>query len=182
MRSGKGIPATLVERAQALRDLLASNDFEREVLDHNADYVDRFAEVYPDLILPTAEIASPDLCPPLMINGVVVTVDISFRLRRTTRTNKVRIGAGTLRYAKGKSLSPEVGAWQSTFLMDYLSQDANQDNAEPEGKLCVTIDAYSGVCHPAPGDAVRRFKNMEAACSTIAERWPNVPPPHGAVF
>jgi len=103
-------------------------------------------------------------------------------LRRTTKSNKVRIGAASLRYAKGKPLPPDVAAWQSAFLVGYIGQDASQDNAEPEGKLCLTIDAYSGVCHSAPTDAVRRFQNMKAACATIAESWSNMPPPIGAVY
>jgi hypothetical protein len=45
--------------------------------------------------------------------------------------------------------------------------NANED-AEPEGKLCVTIDAYTGGRHLAPTNAVTRFKEAEAACATIA--------------
>ncbi len=182
LRAGKALPAELIEKAQGLRDRMADDDFDREVLDNNADYVERFAEIAPSLILPVADMIPPGACPSLVINGTTVSVDLCFRLRRTTRTNKVRVGAATLRYAKGKALPSEVGAWQSAFLMGYLGQDALQDNAQPEGKLCLTIDAYLGVCHPAPSDAVRRFQNMQAACATIAERWPNVPPPSGAVL
>jgi len=57
-----------------------------------------------------------------------------------------------------------------------------EEAAEPEHKLCVTIDAYTGVAHAAPTDAVRRFQNMRAACETIAEWWPRVAPPTGAVL
>jgi hypothetical protein len=35
---------------------------------------------------------------------------------------------------------------------------------------------------PAPGSAITMFANMKAACQTIAERWPNVPPPKGAIL
>jgi hypothetical protein len=38
------------------------------------------------------------------------------------------------------------------------------------------------VWHEAPTDSVSRFKNMEAACASIAERWPNVAPPPNAVL
>ena len=175
-------PEILVEKAQSLRDMIASDDFEREVLDHNVDYVQRFADVAPDLALPPAEISVAGPCPALAINGTTVTVDLCFRMRRTTRTNKIRVGAGTLRYAKRKALSPEIGAWQSSFLFGYLQHDAQQDNAEPEHKLCLTLDAYAGVAYAAPGDAIRRFKNMEGACASIAERWPNVAPPPNAVY
>lgn len=182
MQAGKALPAELIEAAQGLRDMMADDDFGREVLDNNADYVERFAEVVSGLVLPAADMILPGACPALAINGTTVTVDLCFRLRRMTRTNKVKVGAATLRYARGKPLPSEVGAWQSAFLMGYLGQDALQDNAQPEGKLCLTIDGYLGTCHPAPTDAVRRFQNMQAACATIAERWDNVPLPAGAVL
>lgn len=182
LRAGKEHPAELIEQAHGLRDRMASDDFDRDLLDNNADYVKRFAHVAPNLALPSADMTLPGDCPPIVINGTEVTVDLCFRLRRTTRTNKIKVGAAALRYAKGKALPPEVGAWQSAFLMEYLGQDALQDNAQPEGKLCLTIDAYLGVCHPAPTDAVRRFQNIQAACATIAESWDNVMPPVGAVL
>lgn len=182
LRVGKAVPPDLIEEAQALRDTMADDDFDRDVLDNNADYVERFAAVAPNLVLPAVDMILPGACPSLAINGTTVTVDLCFRLRRTTRTNKIKIGAATLRYSKGKALLSEVGSWQSAFIMGYLGQDALQDNTQPEGKLCLTIDAYQGACHQAPTDAIRRFHNMQAACASIAERWDNVPPPPGAVF
>lgn len=182
LRSTNGNPGALLARAEALREQIADDDFEREVLDNNADYIERFANVAPDLNRPQADAFPSGNCPPLTINGLSVSVDLCMRLTRTTKTNKVRIGAATLRYAKGEPLPAEVGAWQSSFLMGYLANDAQALNAEPEQKLCLTIDAWAGICHSAPGDAVRRFRNMEAACATIAERWSNVPPPPNAVL
>lgn len=87
-----------------------------------------------------------------------------------------------LRYAKGKALPVPVGEWQSAFLLGYLNRLGVEDRADPEHKLCLTLDAYAGVCHPAPTDSISRFKNMEATCASIAERWPNVPLPPNAVF
>lgn len=87
-----------------------------------------------------------------------------------------------MRYAKGKSLSPEVGEWQSAILFGLLSLPGAAEANEPELKLCLTIDAHAGICYAAPTNAVSRFNNAEAACATIAERWPNIPPPPGAVL
>jgi len=53
------LPAKLIEEAQGLRDMVADDDFDREVLDNNADYVERFAEVVPTLILPAADLIAP---------------------------------------------------------------------------------------------------------------------------
>lgn len=54
-----------------------------------------------------------------------------------------------LRYQKGKALSPQVGAWQSAILLGYLLLSNTDKSQIPEGKLCVTIDAYSAVVHMA---------------------------------
>ena len=169
--------------AIALRTQMADSDFERDLLDHNADYIDRTAEIGANIILPNAEISAyGGRSPTVIIAGVRVTTELFFRFRRLTRTNKIRIGIGTLRYAKGKHLDPEVGKWQSTFLFGLLQTLNTEDEAEPERKLCITIDAYSGIVHSAPGDSISRYRDMEAACQTIAERWPNVQPPDDAIL
>jgi hypothetical protein len=172
----------LQQRAQSLRDRMADDDFDRDLFDHNADYIDRFAAIYVELQLPKADVSAPGQPDPIDLNGVKVNADLSFRLQRVTKTNKVRIGAGMLRYAKGTPLPEAVAEWQSAFLFGYLTKKTDPAMAEPEWKLCVTIDAHGGVCHPAPSNSISRFQNMEAACATIAERWPNIPPPPNAVF
>jgi hypothetical protein len=182
LRDGDGNTATLTDKAQALRNRMADSDFDRDLLDHNADYIDRFVKVFPDLALPNVEFHPPGKAPPLELNGVKVTTELQFRLRRLTKTNKIRVGGASFRYAKGKSLPAEVANWQSAFMLGYLHQTTTEPQAEAEGQLCLTIDTGGGVCHPAPTDAVSRFNNMEAACATISEWWPNISAPEGAVF
>ena len=87
-----------------------------------------------------------------------------------------------LRYAKGKALPPDTGEWQSAYLFGYLETIGLETEAEAERKLCITIDAYSGEVYAAPTDSVNRFHEIEAACATIAERWPNIEPPPNAVL
>ena len=66
--------------------------------------------------------------------------------------------------------------------LGFLGQTAVEVDAEPEGKLCLTLDMFSGKAYPAPTDSVSRFKNMQAACVVIAERWENIKPPANAVL
>jgi hypothetical protein len=162
----------LREEAERLRNRLADDDFDRELYDNNADYISRFADVCGDLDLPKAERLIPGPRQSIDIHGVAITVDLSFRLRRRTKTNKLRHGAAMLRYARGKNLPAEVGAWQSAFLLGFLGDTSTEPEIEPERQLCLTIDAYAGVCHPAPGNSVNRYHNMKAACQSIAEQWP----------
>ncbi|TPM03637.1 hypothetical protein FJ960_14220 [Mesorhizobium sp. B2-3-11] len=173
----------LTVAAKKLRDRMADSDFDRDVFDHNADYLDRFAKVVHVVEMPDkAEILAPGQSQKIEIGGVKIGADLQFRLRRVTKTNKIKIGAGVFRYSKGKALKPEVGAWQSAFLLGYLGETAVEAGAEPEGKLCVTLDMYTGQTYPAPTDSVSRYKNMQAACVAISERWDNIKPPANAVF
>lgn len=181
IRGGHSDAATLRDEATRLRTRLADSDFDRDLYDHNADYIDRFANVHHLISFPEADRLPAGPSVPYVAHGVKINPDIQFRLRRLTRTNKVRVGAGVLRYAKGKAVSPDVAAWHSAFLFGLLGETAD-DMAEPEHKLCLTIDAHAGVAHQAPTDSVRRFSNMLAACATIAERWPNIAPPPKAVL
>ncbi|MFX8704329.1 hypothetical protein ABTM89_19880, partial [Acinetobacter baumannii] len=79
-----------------------------------------------------------------------------FRLRRTTRAKALRIGAGMLRYRRGRTAPMEAARWQSALLLGALRAAAEAEG-EPDGRLCLTIDAFAGTAHAAPGDAVRRF-------------------------
>jgi hypothetical protein len=182
IRDGHGNTAVLTDRANDLREQMADTDFDRDVLDHNADYIDRFAAIYDKLDLPNAEILMPGKAPAVVLKGVKVTTELHFRLQRITKTNKVRVGGGALRYAKGRALASDVADYQSAFMFGYLNVLGTEDGADVERKLCLTVDAYSGKCHPAPTDSVNRFHDMKAACATISEWWPNIAPPPNAKF
>lgn len=172
----------LIDQAHRLRERLADDEFDRHLYDSNADYIARYAMVAADVNWPKAEILPPGKPGRIDVHGVRVTVPLNIRLRRTTRTNKIREGAAMLRYAKGAALPAEVGAWQSAFIWGYLSDTSTDQTVSPEPKLCLTVDAWAGLCHAAPSNCVSRYQNMKAACASIAEQWPNIRPPDGAVL
>lgn len=172
----------LSARASQWREMMADDEFGRLTLDHNADYLDCFVSVAPDLDMPNAERLAPGPTTPIMLEEVRVAPELHFRLRRTAQNNKVRVGGGMLRYAKNRPLLPEVGKWQSALLAGYLTMTNADAAATTENKLCLTIDAVTGEIYCAPGDAASRFKNMKAACASIAERWDNIKPPPGAII
>ncbi|RIY03482.1 hypothetical protein D3218_01610 [Aureimonas flava] len=170
----------LREQVESLRDRMADTPFEADTNQHNADYIERFAEVSAAIELPDVERLPPGDRQPLMVGGMRVTVELHLMLERTTRNNRRRLGAAALRYAKRKPLPPAVGEWQSAFLLGYLARTTHDPDATPENGLCLTIDAHSGVVYQAPTDSARRFASMEAACTSIAERWANIAPPPNA--
>lgn len=182
LRSGDREVGSIREIAERIRRRIADDEFERDLYDHNADYLSRAADVLPNMPLPNADRLVPGDCPAAFINGVKVKPQIYLRLSRTTKTNEVRIGGVMLRYARGKSLSPETASWQSAFLFGYLRSIDAGGRADPEEKLCLTLDMYAGVPFNAPGDSVSRFGHMRSACASIFERWPNIPPPKNAIL
>ena len=182
-RAGLNNTAPMLADAQRLRRQMADTSFDRDVLDHNADYIEQFVSVCGKIVMPNADILPPGRTPSITLGGVKVTEELQFRLRRVmARTNRVRVGGGSLRYAKGARLNANVAAWQSALLFGYLNLTKDEPEAESEHQLCLTVDAHTGKIYGAAGDSVRRFHNIEAACMSIAERWPNVPPPPGAVL
>lgn len=172
----------LLQKAQDIRERLSTDPFERDTFDHNADYISRFAAVWPLMALPHGERLPAKKIPPLDLHGVAIPYDIGFMLRRVTKTNKVKIGAAMVRYRKGKALKKENALFQSALILSALRKQGTEDGSEPDPELCLTIDAYTGASYSAPGDSVTRFANTKAACETIAERWPNIQPPPNAVF
>lgn len=182
LRSGADDPAPLKDEASRLRNRMADDDFDRDLFDHNADYLDRFAKVSAIVDIPKAERFAPGQCPAVEREGVKITADVLMRLRRLTPTNKVRIGLVAIRYAKGTPLKADLAEWQSAFLYGYVGYLDQEEGADPDRKLCITVDGYSGTCTPAPTNVVTRLKNMDAACAGIAERWDNIAPPKKAVL
>lgn len=175
-------PQALKEKADFIRNKLADDDFEALTNEVNADYVEKFSEVVASIKLPDAEALPGKVFPPFKINGVRVRFSPHLLLRRLDKTNKQRRGAFMLRYAKGKELPPQVGGYQSAAAFGIIREFDKEEGSEPDKSICVTLDAFTGELYPAPGAAISMFANMKAACLTIAERWPNIKPPKGAII
>lgn len=182
LRKGEKDPLTLKAKAESIRSKLATDDFDALTNEVNADYVKQFSEVVASVTLPEAEILTGKSFSAFEIHGVKVRFSPNLILRRLTKTNKLRRGALMLRYAKGKPLAPAVGGFQSAAIFGLLGDIQDEEGAEPEKSLCLTLDAVTGTLHIAPGAAASMYANMKAACQSIAERWPNIPPPNGAIF
>lgn len=175
--------SSLAERAQFLRDKLTDGSFERNLADYNADFIEAFMESYEVGFMKKAELLPPKKVPEVYISGVLIKVETFAAFRRFMRgSNRERMGALMLRYAKGETLPASVGDWQSAILFGYLKKYGNTHPATPEEKLCVTLCAVSGQAHEAPSKSTDMFNEAEAACATISEAWPNIKPPDGAIL
>jgi len=182
IKSGDSDPAILVEKAKKIQEKMTADQFEEDTNKHNAGYVARFAQVVSELKLPVCEIQPGGKFIDIDLNGVSVRFDPALTLIRTTKTNKVKRGAVMLRYQKDKPLAEATGDFQSAAMLGLLKLIYAEDGTEPEGALCLTLDAQCGKVYPAPGKAVYLFKEIQAACQSIAERWDAIAPPPKAIF
>ncbi len=184
LRSGDLDASKLSTEAARLHSMMSDSDFERETLDVNGDFLDAYAKVFSMGTFPKAEVVENPKGFKMNLNGVNVNPDIRVAVQRVTRTNRIRTGLVTIRYAKGKPLNEEVGLYQSSALFGAQKMLDKMADAETEAeeKLCLTLDAVSGTFIGAPTNATSRFQNMEAACATIAERWDSIEPPDNAIF
>lgn len=172
----------LTKEAARLRAMMADTPYYRDVYDNNADFIEAYSKTFNADNLPKAEIAPIDEKFKIDLCGVNLNPDIKLGYQRTTITNRTRTGLLTIRYAKNKPLDNETGLWQSSILFGCRKMIDTEDETAVEQKLCITLDACTGVMIQAPGDALSRFKNMEAACQSIAERWDSVEPPENSVL
>lgn len=174
----------LEARAETLRSGLHGSDFDNEVAEHNADYIDRFIEMLPSLPAKAKEVAIAGKMQPLNLDGFSLSFNPDVILKRTNQRNVVKMGVGFLRYGKNKPISDEVGCWQGAISFGYLDTRLKQGLGEidPEKELCVTLDVWSGKCHSAPGNAIYRFNEVRAACAGIVERWSQIAAPDGAIY
>lgn len=161
---------------------MATSDFEANQNDFNADYIESFVAAFPAMSIPTCEMMPVPSQGRININGTTVVYNPDVAVARTTIRNTRKVGGIFLRYAKNDEL-PEVAAgFQSAFAFGFLKANPFEPEAEPEHKLCITIDGNSGRVTEAPSKAGYLWKEMEAACADIAERWPLIQPPPNAVF
>lgn len=184
LSSGEFDGDALKAKMEILRNGLHGSDFDNEVAEHNADYIERFLETSPSLPSQAKEVIVAGKMLPLDIDAFSLSFRPDMILRRTNNRNVAKMGAVFLRYGKNKPISDEVGCWQSSITFGYLETKLKQGlhDTDPEKQLCVTLDVWSGKCHPAPGNATYRFNEVRAACAGIVERWGQIQPPENAVL
>ncbi len=177
-------PGALEAKAEFVRGKLPSDDFDKQINEHNADYIARFAQVSEEVTLPKKVVLSPaKKWPNVSIGGLAVAFSPNLQTSRVNNKNVPRQGALMLRYEKGKPLADKVGCIQSALIAGFMRfglADEEADLVDP--KLCLTLCAYSGKVHCGPGDSITIFNNAKAACETIAEQWEKIAAPPNAIL
>lgn len=175
---------SLQTRVEILRNGLHGSEFDNEVADHNADYIERFLATTPCVPARAQQVMKAGKMPALDLDGFSLSFSPDLILQRVNRRNVPKMGVAFFRYAKGKALDPEVACWQGAISMGYLTTKLKQGLSEvdPERELCVALDMWTGQSHTAPTNAVYRFNEVRAVCAGIVERWEQIQPPDNAVL
>ncbi|MCJ2098627.1 hypothetical protein [Methylobacterium sp. E-046] len=182
LQEGEGDTSALRDRAEWFRSRMTTGDFEAYQNQHNADYVDAFAEACAELEIPPCEMRAATGKQTVDLNGTIIVHNPDLLLRRITKRNTIKTGALYLRYAKGKEMNADAAKFQSAFVFGFLSGLPPEAESGPEKKLCLTVCAYSGKATEAPTNSVYLYNEMKAACAAIADQWPNIEPPANAVL
>lgn len=183
LREGNGDPMLLDKEADRIRHKLTDDDFDAEVNEHNATYIEAFRAVCADLNLPACEMRPADQKMAMDMGGLEVRFAPDLLLYRTNSRNVPKSGALFLVYSKGKAAKEEEALFLSSISFGYLSGSVLEEElGEPEKGLCLSVCAYSGTKYAAPGNAKTRFNNMKAAGAMIADVWDAIQPPNKAVL
>ncbi|MGU3421800.1 hypothetical protein [Methylobacterium sp. D54C] len=180
LRDGSGDRRALTAEASRIRRKIADSDFDADVNEHNAGYVEAFQEVCDALDMPACEMDTLSGKVTINMNGLSVRYAPDLILRRIARNNVAKIGAMFLIYSKGKSASVEEALHLSALSFGYLEDAPIAQDCEADKAICLSVCAYSGNVYAAPGNSKRRFNNMMAAGATIADLWPAIPAPRNA--
>lgn len=179
---GNPLPGDLSGKAADVRNLLSDDDFYKQLYGYNADFIEAFAAVGAKFSFSGFDLMAPKDIGKPEYNGTSVRFTPSLLTYRMTKANTQKIGAIMFRYAKDKPVFDEIAQWQAAFMFGYFSENPFIEESKPEQKLCQILCAVSGDTIIAPTNSIYRFNEMKAACSDIAEKWENVPPPTGAII
>ena len=81
IREGDKDITWLLDEADSLRHRLTDTPFERDLLDHNADYIQRVAEIWPTLPKHPGVTIVTRKVPPITLSSIQVTMDLHVRLQ-----------------------------------------------------------------------------------------------------
>ena len=114
------------------------------------------------------------------VNGVSVSGYVDLLVHSSHRGTG-QIGAAMLRMTKDDTGSEEaqrrrreMGEYAATILY-MLMQRSNWSDRTLVHRLCMSIDVRVKTVFKAPRSNVKRIRNLEAACRTIALQWETIP-------
>lgn len=97
-------------------------------------------------------------------------VDISVRPDLLVKDDSDNVvGALKLHFSKTFPLNKDAGEYVATGMRAYLEQEYGKEKIDP--KLCTVVDVPTSNIVQAPKAAIKRMKDISAACEEIDARW-----------
>lgn len=163
--------ATLTRAAKLLEQAQASSDWEDQKNRSCADAIEAFSDIAEDLLedLSVKVVAGPTAPEPLTIAGVAVNVRPDAYLR-SERGKQDSVGALKLSFAKNGPLSSASASYIGWLVREH-TESFPPSKHPVDRRICIVLDVFEGLSHPAPATFVRRRRDVEAACEEIGRAW-----------
>lgn len=171
----------LAKKLEIYEGKITDTDFEEDVKTHNIDYVKSVLTMGFEPIKGT-EFHRCKTQMKLDFNGTEISFFPDVLVTRTNKRNNRKIGALNLRYSKSAKLPEATAQYQSALMFGIFRDNPFEPESVPELALCQTLDGFNGKVYAAPTKSIYLYKEMMAACGAIANQWPNIAPPAGAIF
>lgn len=157
-----------------LSSLLAatpSNDNEALKISLNIEAIESFLDSYDQIPLGNLTPSNgTNFTPHVILSGVSVSVRPDVELRGVIR-GKDHAGSLKLYFSKPDRLSKDAFQLGAVLLVHHCRNHV-ADAAEVKPANCFVFDVFGGQCYTAPSAFTLRFRNLEANCKEIADRWP----------
>lgn len=121
-------------------------------------------------------VAAPVRQPPLVLNGVSVSVQLNVLALRE-RDGAAEVGGVLFRMTKADeetesaaSKRKEIGAYSATLALMQIQSCAGADQ-KAHHQLCASFDIQYEDVHVAPRTYVSKARDLESACRFIAAVW-----------
>jgi hypothetical protein len=179
-----------IERLNKLAENSTSAD-ERDRAALDAKVLERFLRIENSLGLNALGFVECGKCAPLLIEGVLVSVQPDLLVQPLVIAKKKAVGAILFRLSKGidhdsakKAETREKRVEQRREMARYSALLASMILEKQFGHLgevslrhCFAVDVPLGEAIPvSTGDRIARAKRIAKACRQIDQLWPNIPP------
>ena len=141
----------------------------------NIDALEAFLEMTDGIDLSGAEPRlGENVAPKLTIRNVDVSVRPEIILHGEGRSGPV-VGALKLHFPKTNPLDDTSAGYVSAVLQEWCATHM-ADAGQAHGPLCYVVDVGSRTTYPGVRSTVRRLRDIQDACETIAALWPTLEP------
>lgn len=172
--SGMLDESVLVAESARLLGATPTSDYEESRFRTNAEAIDAFLDCYDQIDLADHTlVCGPNAAPPLIVQGVEISVRPEFTSTGTHRGQSV-CGAVKLYFSKDDPLTEVSAPYIAAVLMQHVLTHHQPPGHTTRHDSCMVIDVFGRSVHTAPRATARRFQDIDVACQEVRLWWPQV--------